>query len=66
MLSISPMSNGQAGYYLGLAKEDYYFEGGEPLGIWCGRGAALLGLTGVVDKDSLHNLFEGRAPSGST
>ena len=32
MLSISAMSGGQGAYYTGLAREDYYLEGGEPPG----------------------------------
>ena len=64
MLSISAMSGGQAGYYLGLAREDYYLEGGEPPGKWFGEGAERLGLVGEVEPDHLYNLFAGLAPSG--
>lgn len=65
MLSMAAMSSGQASYYLGLAREDYYLEGGEPEGVWLGEGAALLGLTGNVKPDELYNLFDGLAPDGS-
>lgn len=64
MLSIGAMSGGQAGYYLGLAREDYYTQGGEPPGVWLGAGAETLGLTGIVDPIHLHNLFGGNSPSG--
>lgn len=64
MLSMSAMSSGQAGYYLGLAREDYYLEGGEPPGRWFGSGAPMLGLTGQVEPDHLYNLFAGRTPRG--
>lgn len=65
MLSIGVMSGGQVGYYLGLAREDYYLEGGEPPGVWMGSGATVLGLTGQVDADHLYNLFDGLAPDGT-
>jgi conjugative relaxase-like TrwC/TraI family protein len=65
MLSISAMSGGQAGYYLSLAREDYYLEGGEPPGRWYGEGAAVLGLANEVQPDQLYNLFDGLSPDGS-
>ena len=64
MLSMSAMSSGQAGYYLGLAREDYYLSGGEPPGRWFGEGAQRLGLVGQVEPDQLYNLFAGRTPGG--
>ena len=62
MLSIGAMGAGQGNYYLDLAREDYYLEGGEPPGRWLGRGAEVLGLTGEVDKQALRNLFLGVSP----
>src|SRR6478735_1903250 len=59
MLSVSAMSGGQGAYYTGLAREDYYLEGGEPPGWWQGRGAQLLGLEGQVDKEIFAALFSG-------
>jgi|APThiThiocy_ev2_2_1041544.scaffolds.fasta_scaffold01801_10 Ti-type conjugative transfer relaxase TraA len=64
MLSMSAMSSGQASYYLGLAREDYYLQGGEPPGQWFGRGAEVLGLSGQVESDHLYNLFDGLSPRG--
>lgn len=64
MLSLAAMSSGQAGYYLNLAREDYYLQGGEPEGIWFGKGAERLGLKGVVEADNLYNLFDGLWPNG--
>ena len=61
---MSAMSGGQASYYLGLGREDYYLQGGEPPGQWYGEGAAALGLTGPVEADHLYNLFAGRSPWG--
>lgn len=49
-------------YFCDLGSEDYYLEGGEPPGIWHGRGAARLGLEGSVDKEVLRDLFDGRHP----
>lgn len=59
------MSSGQASYYLGLAREDYYLQGGEPPGQWYGQGAATLGLVGEVQPDQLYNLFSGLSPDGT-
>jgi len=64
MLSMSAMSAGQAGYYLGLATEDYYLKGGEPPGQWYGQGADALGLVGTVEDQQLYNLFGGYSPGG--
>ena len=63
MLSIGAMKGGQQDYYLALAREDYYLNGGEPPGLWHGQGAADLGLSGVVDGESLTRLFEGYHPT---
>jgi conjugative relaxase-like TrwC/TraI family protein len=59
MLSISHMAGGQGVYYTGLAREDYYLNGGEPPGLWFGAGAGALGLKGEVDKEIFTKLFEG-------
>lgn len=64
MLSISPpMAAGQGGYYVNLAREDYYLEAaGEPLGVWFGRGAPRLGLSGAVGREEFARLFAGFDP----
>lgn len=64
MLSVGAMGAGQGNYYVGLAREDYYLEGGEPLGHWWGDGARVLELTGAVEKDALQNLLRGVSPEG--
>ena len=64
MLSIGAMVNGREDYYLGLAREDYYVQGGEPPGYWLGRSAAALGLGGAVAKEPLRNLLLGYSPDG--
>lgn len=63
MLSIGAMKSGQQGYYLALAREDYYLNGGEPPGVWHGEGAADLGLVGAVDGVALTRLFGGFHPT---
>lgn len=65
MLSVSAMSGGQGAYYTGLAREDYYLEGGEPPGLWEGKGAQLLGLDGQVDKEVFAALFSGMDGRGT-
>jgi TrwC relaxase len=42
--------------------EDYFMGAGEAPGVWHGRWAAELGLTGVVEPERLRALVEGRHP----
>lgn len=65
MLSIAAMASGQENYYVLLAREDYFTQGGEPPGYWLGRGAVALRLTGAVEAHELRDLFLGRSPCGS-
>jgi len=67
MLSISqPMKGcGRGEYYLHLAREDYYLEGGEPPGEWYGEGAEQLGLSGEIEQEHFRNLLRGYTPDGS-
>jgi conjugative relaxase-like TrwC/TraI family protein len=63
MLSIGKLTLRSLEYYLNLAGEDYYFKGGEPEGTWFESEASrTLGLTGVVEKDDLRNVFMGFHP----
>ena len=64
MLSVSAMNSGQGNYYASLSKEDYYLEGGEPEGVWFGKGAKALGLDGTIKKHEFRNLFDGYSQSG--
>lgn len=62
MLSIKALKPGNERYYLTLALEDYYRQGGEPPGFWVGTGATILGLEGEVTNDQLSKLFQGYSP----
>lgn len=64
MLSIGKIAAGDGRYYLDLAREDYYLNGGEPPGHWRGRGAKRLGLSGQVQRDELQSLLLGLDQSG--
>ena len=64
MFSIGAMGAGQDQYYAALAREDYYREGGEPLGRWWGAGTEELGLSGTVKPEDLRQLFQGYSPTG--
>ena len=62
MLTISPghsveyltreVATGRENYYTGAVAE------GEPPGRWYGAGAEALGLTGLVDHQDMHALYE--------
>ena len=63
MLRITKLTNAE--YLLrqvAQGVEDYYVGSGEAPGVWQGRLAAELGLTGVVDADHLGGLLLGRDP----
>jgi conjugative relaxase-like TrwC/TraI family protein len=62
--SISKVTQGSEWYYTKLAREDYYSAGGEPPGVFLGKGADKLKLTGFIyHKDKrLHDLFQGLHP----
>ena len=44
------------------ARADYYSQGQEIVGRWGGKGAALLGLEGTVDKFSFERLCDNLHP----
>src|ERR687888_1639388 len=65
MLSVAKVAPGQERYYersVAAGIEDYYAGRGESPGIWTGRGAAALGLEGVVEDGQLTALIRGDHP----
>ncbi|WP_156681164.1 MobF family relaxase [Sphingomonas profundi] len=65
MLSVASVrsAKGAAGYF---ASDNYYTAGeAETSGEWVGKGAAALGLEGVVDKDVFKALLQGTLPNGA-
>ncbi len=65
MLSLSKISNAAGcDYYLELAREDYYLNGGEPQGRWYGEALSHFGIqeNDVVEAKTLKTLFAGYHP----
>ncbi len=65
MLSLEKISIRSAAYYVELAHEHYYLQGGEPPGEWHGDGAKALGLSGEVAGETFRYLFQGFSPDGT-
>lgn len=65
MIRITQQDNSQGAkrYY---AQADYYSDGQEIVGLWGGKGAQLLGLDGVVDKDAFERLCDNLSPRDGT
>ncbi|MGN4934074.1 relaxase domain-containing protein [Aeromonas rivipollensis] len=61
MLSVHAISH--IGYYV---DEDYYLTADQPAGIWIGRGAIALGISGREVADEYHCIMRGFAPNGKT
>lgn len=66
MLSIKSIgsSSQEVGYYAGFGQEDYYVKGGEPPGVWWGKGAWKMELSGEVKKEAFRNVLEGISADG--
>ncbi len=64
MLSLGVLT--ASDYYLNLSRQEgYYQRGQEPPGLWLGKGATHLHLTGEVRPKEFQLLLEGRAPEGA-
>ena len=63
MLSVQPLESakGAADYY--AAAFNYYAGDAQALR-WLGRGAQILGLSGIVEKDPMLELLQGKLPNG--
>lgn len=62
MLSVHAINN--IGYY--LEEDDYYLSDEEVTGIWIGKGAIALGLSGLLTEGDYRNLMQGYAQDGKT
>lgn len=65
MLSLSKISSSSGcNYYLDLAREDYYLNGGEPQGRWFGQALRHFDIEedAVVEAQTLRTLFAGYHP----
>jgi conjugative relaxase-like TrwC/TraI family protein len=65
VLSVAKLTPGQESYYersVAAGLDDYYAGRGESAGVWAGRGAATLGLEGVVQEGQLRTLIRGLDP----
>ena len=62
MLTIRAMSKWQGYAARHLVHRDYYAEGERVVGIWQGRGAAELGLTGEVTEAQFESIRQGLHP----
>jgi len=65
VLSVAKLTPGQESYYersVAAGLDDYYTGRGESPGVWAGRGAAALGLEGVVQDGQLRTLVRGLDP----
>src|SRR3954469_4845183 len=66
VLSIAKLTQGQERYYersVAQGLDDYYAGRGESPGVWTGRSAPSLGLTGVVADGQLGQLCKGLDPA---
>ena len=66
MLSVAKLTLGQEAYYeqqVVRGLDDYYAGRGESPGVWAGRGAAELELSGVVGDGDLGTLLRGIDPA---
>ncbi len=62
-MRVTTLKGALAGRYYTEQLPPYYLDGGEPPGRWFGRGAAMLGLDGVVDDAAFLAVMAGLHPS---
>jgi conjugative relaxase-like TrwC/TraI family protein len=63
---VTTLKGPEAGAYYVEKLPNYYLDAeGEPPGVWLGRGADLLGLSGAVDDVAFLNVMAGNHPEGS-
>ena len=64
VLTVAKVESGRASYYLSTTAAGADHAGGllEPDGVWLGRQAAALGLSGVASPGAVRALFAGRSP----
>lgn len=62
MLRCTAMGGSARSYYTHLHSEDYYLRLDGERGVWTGRGAERLGLSGEVDEKEFSRLFLGFDP----
>ncbi len=65
MLTVAKVESGRASYYLSTTASGSDHPGGllEADGIWLGKQAAALGLSGVASPRAVRALFAGRSPA---
>lgn len=59
---VTTLKGAAAGAYYVDALPSYYLDAGEPRGVWLGRGAQMLGLSGEVDDGEFLALMAGVDP----
>lgn len=65
MIHVAPVSGGAAAVEYYTADNYYTSDQSLDTSEWLGKGAAALGLSGSVDKDTFAAVIEGRLPDGS-
>jgi len=66
MLRITPSTSAQGAkeyFTQSLTRSDYYIDGQEVAGVWGGKGATVLGLSGQVDAAGYFALCDNRDPN---
>jgi conjugative relaxase-like TrwC/TraI family protein len=61
-LRVTTLKGGTVGRYYTEQLPSYYLDGGEPPGVWWGRGAVRLGLVGEIDDEAFLAVMAGRDP----